>query len=139
MENSCRVTVGRLMEIKILAGFQSEADIDAQIARVRATMATVPPGTNVVIAADWRRLPVMSERVAARAANLLTTTNERIERSGILAMPDSPTALMQFFRLVREADHPSRRVVTSIPELEAWLMPLLTPAETRRLVEFVHE
>jgi len=139
MDNSCRVTVGRLMEIRILAGFQSEADIDAQIARVRATMAGVPAGTSVVIAADWRRLPVMSERVALRAANLLTTTSDRIERSGILAMADSPTALMQFFRLVRESEHPSRRVVTSIPELESWLMPLLTAAETRRLVEFVHE
>lgn len=139
MENTCRVTVGRLMEIRILAGFSSEADIDAQIARVKATMAGVPAGTRVVIAADWRHLPVMSERVAARAANLLTTTSDRIERSGILAMADSPTALMQFFRLVRESEHPSRRVVTSIPELESWLMPLLTPAETRRLVEFVHE
>jgi hypothetical protein len=138
MANSCRVTVGRLMEVRIL-GFASEADIDAQIARVKATMAGIPQGTRVVIAADWRQLPVMSERVALRALNLLTTTSDRIERSGILAMPDSPTALMQFFRLVRESEHPSRKVVTSIPELEAWLMPLLTAAETRRLVEFVHE
>jgi hypothetical protein len=138
MENSCTVRVGRLMEIRI-HGFLSEADIDAQIARVKSAMVAVSPETRVVIAADWRRLPVMSERVAARAAGLLTTTSARIERSGILAMPDAATALMQFFRLVRESEHPSRKVVTSTAELEEWLLPLLTPSETKRLVEFLHE
>jgi hypothetical protein len=127
------------MEIRILAGFLSEADIDAQIARVKSTLAAIPSDTRVVIAADWRHVPVMSERVAARAATLLTTTSDRIERSGILAAPDSPTALMQFFRLVRESEHPSRKVATSIPELEDWLLPLLTPSEIKRLVEFLHE
>ncbi len=139
MENSCRVTVGRLMEIRLHAGFQSEADVDAQIARVKRAMATVPEGTSVVIAADWRRLGIMSERVAARAVSLLTTSGERIERSGILAVPDAPTAVMQFFRIVRESEHPSRRVVTSVMELEDWLLPVLTPSETKRLVEFLHE
>jgi len=139
MENSCKVTVGRLMEIRLHAGFTSEADVDAQIARVKHAMATVPEGTSVVIAADWRRLGIMSERVAARAVNLLTTSGERIERSGILAVSDAPTAVMQFFRIVRESEHPSRRVVTSIIELEDWLLPVLTPTETKRLVEFLHE
>jgi len=127
------------MEIRILTGFVSEADIDAQIMRVKSAMATVPADTRVVVAADWRRVPVMSERVAARAVNLLTTTSDRIERSGILAMPDSPTALMQFFRIVRESEHPSRKVVTSIEDLEDWILPLLTPSEIKRLVEFLHE
>jgi hypothetical protein len=139
MENSCQVRVGRLMEVRILTGFHSEADVDAQIVRVKSAMAAVPSETRVVVAADWRRVPVMSEAVAARAVNLLTTTSDRIERSGILAMPDSPTALMQFFRIVRESEHPRRKVVTSIEELEAWIMPLLTPAEIKRLVEFLHE
>jgi len=127
------------MEIRILTGFLSEADVDAQIARVKSAMAAIPAETRVVIAADWRRVQVMSEAVAARAVNLLTTTSDRIERSGILAMPDSPTALMQFFRLVRESEHPRRKVVTSIEELEAWILPLLTPPEIKRLVEFLHE
>ena len=139
MENSCQVRVGRLMEIRILTGFVSEADVDAQIVRVKSVMATVPADTRVVVVADWRRVPVMSEAVATRAVSLLTTTSDRIERSGILAMPDSPTALMQFFRIVRESEHPRRKVVTSIEELEAWIMPLLTPSEIKRLVEFLHE
>ncbi len=90
------------MEIRILAGFGSEADVDAQIARVKATVAVLPPDRRVVIAADWRRVPIMAGRVAERALSLLTTTSERIERSGILAAADSATTLMQFFRLVRE-------------------------------------
>lgn len=127
------------MEVRLHAGFPTEADVDAQIARVKRAMAGVPEGTRVVIAADWRRVGVMSERVAQRAVSLLTTSGERIERSGILAVPDAPTAVMQFFRIARESEHPSRKVVTSIIELEDWLLPVLTPAETKRLVEFLHE
>jgi hypothetical protein len=139
MENSCVVKEGRLMEIRILAGFPSEADVDAQIERVKNVMAGIPPETRVVIAADWRHLPVMSAPVAARAVKLLTTTSDRIERSGILALPDAATALMQFFRIVRESEHPNRKVVTSTSELEKWLVPLLTPAESKRLADFLNE
>ena len=139
MENFCRVKTGRLMEIRIGAGFASEADVDAQIGRVRATMSSIPPYINVVIAADWRNVGIMQENVAARALKLLTTTSDRIERSGILASSESPTTVMQFFRLVRESQHPSRKVVTSVQDLEAWLTPVLTAAETRRLREFLSE
>jgi hypothetical protein len=139
VENFCRMKVGRLMETRIGAGFFTEADVDAQIGRVRATMSSIPTYINVVIAADWRNVPVMPENVAARALKLLTTTSDRIERSGILALPDSPTAIMQLFRLVRESQHPSRKVVTSADELESWLTPVLNAAETRRLREFLSE
>ncbi len=131
--------VGRLLEIRIGAGFPTEAEVDAQIGRVRATMSSIPTYINVVIAADWRNVLIMPENVAARALKLLTITGDRIERSGILALADSPTAMMQFFRLVREAQHPSRKVVTSHEELEGWLTPVLTAAETRRLREFLSE
>jgi hypothetical protein len=139
VENFCRVKVGRLMEIRIGAGFTSEADVDAQIGRVRATMSSIPTYINVVIAADWRRVNIMPESVAARALRLLTTTSDRIERSGILASPDSPTAVMQFFRLVRESQHPSRKVVTTLNDMESWLTPVLTAVEAQRLREFLNE
>jgi len=139
VENTCTVNVGRLMEIRIGAGFAAEADVDAQIARVRATMGLVPSPVRVVICADWTRLTIMPEAVADRAIKLLTTTSERIERSGILASPDQATALMQFFRLARESQHPSRKVVTSRQELESWLAPVLDVHELRRLREFMAE
>src|SRR5688572_10933587 len=139
MENSCRVRAGRLMEIRIEACFHTEADIDAQIARLKAAMAGVPPDKRVVIVADWRSVPIMSTEVAQRAHLLLTTTSERIERSGILAAPNSPTTLMQFFRLVRESEHPSRRVVTSLTELEDWLSPVLSHLEMKRMRDFLAE
>jgi len=127
------------MEIRIHAGFGTEADVDAQIDRVKSAMMTVPVGERVVIAADWRKVSIMPTPVAERALRLLTTTSDRIERSGILAAPDSPTAVMQFFRLVRESQHPSRKVVTSNEELVAWLGPLLTPPERERLDAFLRE
>jgi hypothetical protein len=125
------------MEIRIAAGFATEADIDAQIERVKRAMMKLAPGVKVVIAADWRHLTVMPMPVAERAIKLLTTTSDRIERSGILASPESATALMQFFRIVQEAHHPSRKVLTSEAELEAWLDPLLTPEELVRYRTFI--
>jgi hypothetical protein len=127
------------MEIRIEAGFHTEADVDAQIERVKTAMAGVPTETRVVIVADWRKVPIMSTAVAQRAHRLLTTTSDRIERSGILAAPDSPTTLMQFFRLVRESEHPSRRVVTSLTELEDWLSPVLSHLEMKRMRDFLAE
>ena len=113
--------------------------MEAQIERVKAEMGTLPPYIHVVIVADWRKVPIMSAAVAERAHALLTTTSDRIERSGIFASPDSPTALMQFFRLVRESEHPSRRVVTSLTELEDWLAPVLSHLELKRMREFLAE
>jgi hypothetical protein len=46
---------------------------------------------------------------------------------------------MQFFRLVRESEHPSRRVVTSLGELEDWLSPVLSHLELERMREFLSE
>lgn len=125
------------MEIRIAAGFATEADVDAQIDRVKRTMGKLPPSVNVVIAADWRKLTIMPRPVAERAVKLLTTTSDRIERSGILASPGSPTALMQFFRIVQESLHPSRKVVTSESELEAWIGSALTPQELARFRAFI--
>jgi precorrin isomerase len=127
------------MEIRIEAGFHAQADVDAQIARVQSAMAEVSEGERVVIVADWRKVPIMPAPAAERAHKLLTTTSDRIERSGILASPNSPTALMQFFRLVRESEHPSRRVVTSLTELEDWVAPVLSHLELKRMREFLAE
>jgi hypothetical protein len=125
------------MEIRVGSGFGSEADVDAQIERVKRAMSKLPPSTKVVIAADWRKLTIMQKPVAERAIKLLTTTSDRIERSGILASSSSPTALMQFFRIVQESHHPSRKVVTSELELEEWLEPVLTAAERARCTAFI--
>jgi hypothetical protein len=125
------------MEIRIAAGFGTEADIDAQIERVKRAIGKLPPTVNVVIAADWRKLTIMPKPVAERAIKLLTTTSDRIERSGILASDNSPTALMQFFRIVQQSHHPSRKVVTSESELEEWLEPVLTAPERARCSLFL--
>jgi hypothetical protein len=125
------------MEIRIAAGFATEADVDAQIERVKRAMAKLPSNVNVVIAADWRKLTIMPKPVAERAIKLLTTTSDRIERSGILASDTSATTLMQFFRIVQESHHPSRKVVTSEAEFEEWLEPVLTPAERARCTLFL--
>jgi hypothetical protein len=135
--NSCAVRVGRLMEIKVDRGYNSAEDVDQMIGFIREALSTLPASQQVVVAADWRGTTLMSPAAAERAHVMLTTVNDRIERSGILASPNSPVAVLQFVRLVRESHHPSRRIVYQPSELEAWLGPVLTPAEADRLAMFL--
>src|SRR5688572_26694864 len=108
--NSCAIRVGRLMEIRVGRGYNSAEDVDEMIRAIAGTLVKVPAGTRVVIAADWRNASLLSPAAAARAHVMLTGVNDRIERSAILASDRSPTAVLQFVRLVIEAEHPSRRV-----------------------------
>jgi hypothetical protein len=64
-------------------------------------------------------------------------SNPRILRSGILIMPDSPTALMQVMRLVSEAKLAERRVLTSVEAQMQWLGEVTTPKEQARLGTFL--
>jgi len=60
-------------------------------------------------------------------------------RSAVLVSQDSPTAVLQFSRLVRESRNESRRVFFDPKELTRWLGEVLTNAEKVRLVEFLGE
>jgi hypothetical protein len=102
-------------------------------------MARVPGNTQLVGVADWRYCPVMSSGVAEQALATMTKNNPRILRSGGLASNDSPIAVLQFVRLVRESRHESRRLFFDEQELTRWLGEVLTDAEKVRLSEFLRE
>jgi hypothetical protein len=138
-KNGCQRVVGRLVEIDVDAGYRSVADVDAMIAMLGRTLAgmTAPDVSRVIIAADWRRCTILGTETAERAGVMLTGVNPRILRSSILVLPDSPTAVLQAIRLVREAKNPSRRVFLSPADLIAWNAEIMTPAELERLKAFV--
>lgn len=129
--------VGRLVEVRAEAGYRSPADVDAIFAEIGQQIAKVPEAQKIVFVVDWRRCPLMSREAAERMLPAITSTNPRMARSATIASKQSPTAVMQFIRLIRESEHPDRRLFYDVAELERWLDEILTPQEAGRLHEFL--
>jgi hypothetical protein len=135
--NTCEFIEGRLLEIRVAAGYRTVADINEMIGMIGANVERLPPDAKFNIAADWRAVQLMPPDVAARAREMLMTVNPRVKRSTILTLPANPLTNLQVIRIVREAENPSRRHFTSAKEQHAWLSEVLTPEESRRLAKFL--
>jgi|CZKU01.1.fsa_nt_gi hypothetical protein len=135
--NTCQRVVGRLLEIRVDAGYRSPADVDAMIAMMKSVLDQLPAHERIIVAADWRRCTVFGAGTAERAIAMFNASNPRTLRSAILIVPDSPTSVMQVMRLVSEARLPDRRVFTSPETQIQWLAEVTTPKELDRLKEFV--
>jgi hypothetical protein len=135
--NTCEFNVGRLMEIRVAAGYRSMSDVDEMIKMMVDRVSKLPADAKYVIAADWRNVTVMAPETAARVRVMLSKANARIERSSILTAADQSTANLQVQRLVREAENENRRHFVNPREQHAWLSEILTPEESRRLAEFL--
>jgi len=140
MKNSYRIVVGRLLEVRINAAVLAPADVDTWFNGVGAAMSNLASGQRVVVVADWRRCPLMSEEAASRAAARLTAVNPGVERSAALASRDSAVTVLQFLRLCRDTN-PSgnRRLFTEPGEMALWLGERLTEIERGRLSAFLDE
>jgi len=79
----------------------------------------------------------MSAEASGQALKMLLKVNARTERSAMLYSASSPTAVMQFVRIVREAANPNRRLFGEVTSLAAWLDELLTPEESAELHRFL--
>jgi hypothetical protein len=137
LKNTCSINIGRLLEIDVAAGYQRVEDVDAMIGMIGQTLATIPEPGRGVIAADWRHCKVFTKDVADRAARMLSATNTRVERSGILLKPDQPTSVLQVFRLVKEAESSHRRLFTDAHQMMEWLSEVLDERERERLNAFI--
>ncbi len=136
-KNTAAIRVGRLLEIRADAGYRTVADVDQLFAQVHQAVAALPRSQNVVTVVDWRRCPVMESQASERILQNIMGTNARTERSAALASRNSPVAVLQFMRLIRESGHPQRKMFFHPDELRAWLGAVLTPAEVQRLQEFL--
>lgn len=137
LRNTCELVVGRLLEIRVAAGYHLVEDVDAMIAMIGEQVATLPPHAKYAIVADWRAVRIMPPATAERAREMLASVNPRVTRSSILTLPEDPTTNLQVVRLVREAQNPNRRHFTSPDTLAVWLSEVLTPAEANRLSSFL--
>jgi hypothetical protein len=139
MSNYCNIQVGRLLEVRAASGYRTVAEVDAIFAAIGKQMAKVPASVRVVVVVDWRRCPLMSSEASEHALARITSNNPRTERSAALASRDSPVAMLQFLRLVRDSKNANRRLFEDPDELVEWLAELLTPPELERLHEFLWE
>jgi hypothetical protein len=135
--NTCEFRIGRLMEIRVAAGYRSAVDVDEMIQMMVDRVSKLPADLKYVIAADWRSVTVMSPETATRVRTMLSRSNARVERSSILTAADQSTANLQVERLVREAENENRRHFIRTRDLHNWLSEVLTPMESRRLSDFL--
>ena len=137
LRNTCELHVGRLVEIRIEAGYRDLADItdiSAQLVQIAGMLAS---SRQLVLAIDWRKCFVMAEEAARQLLSSMRDTNERVERSGALLPVQSPVAMLQLHRMLRESQNPARRGFEDPEALIAYLSEVLTPEETLRLRAFV--
>lgn len=138
-DNTARLRVGRLLEIRADAGYRTARDVDALFDDIERQIVRLPEGQQHVTVVDWRRCPVMSPEAAARIAGRIASMNGRTERSAALANPDAPVAVLQFLRVIREAGLPDRKLFFDALEMQRWVAEVLTPAEAARLTDFIQE
>jgi hypothetical protein len=136
--NTAVIRVGRLLEVRILH-YRTVADVAQLFKLIGSELRKLGGATQVVVVADWRYCPVMSEDAAKYALAAMTQNNPLVLRSGALASRGSPSAVLQFLRLVRESKNESRRLFFDEHELTGWLGEVLTQAESERLTEFLNE
>lgn len=137
LRNTCELHVGRLIEIRIEAGYRDLADITNIYAQIARLSGSVTSSRKLVLAIDWRKCFVLAEAVAEQLLSSMRGTNERIERSGALLPLQSPVTMMQLHRMLRESQNPARRGFDDPEALIAYLSEVLTPEETSRLRAFV--
>jgi hypothetical protein len=131
------VHVGRLVEIRAESGYRTIADVDAIFAAMSREIAKVPAGQRLVHAIDWRRCPIMASDASERLLQAVSQTNARLERSAVIVSTNSQVTVMQFARIIRESNHPDRRMFYEADVLQAWLAEILNPLELNRLREFL--
>ena len=79
----------------------------------------------------------MSPEAAEYMAASIARSNPNLLRSAALTQYSSPTSVLQFLRVIREANHPDRQLFRSSDELIRWLDEVTTLAESRRLRDFL--
>jgi hypothetical protein len=90
----------------------------------------------VVVCTDLTDARTFAPETAERWVKVMRADNPRLERSAIL-LGDSATVSLQLERMVREAQHPDRRIFHDAGALAAWLAPVLDDAERAALERFL--
>jgi hypothetical protein len=134
MASSVENPVGRLVTFRIFPPIEDSQAATAA-AKLRESIATIQG--RVVICTDLTEAHVFSPETTDLFVKQMKAGNPKLERSAILLGQGSPTFALQLERMVREANSHDRRTFRDPRELEAWLEPVLTPAEQLALHTFL--
>jgi hypothetical protein len=137
--NTAEIRVGRLLEVRVAMGYRTVEDVDQLFDALEVAVGRLPEGVQHVTVADWTRCAVMTPLATTRLRERMSRTNGRTERSAVLVISDAPIAVVQFLRVIREANLPDRRLFFSASELVNWLSATLTVPESERLQQFLTE
>jgi hypothetical protein len=139
LANTARIEVGRLLEVRVAAGYRSVGDVTAVFQQVGREIAGLAPGTKHVTVVDWRHCPLMAPEAADFLTARMVSVNPNTERSAAIARQSAPVAVLQFLRLIRDAGFTDRRLFFNEDELCSWLGEVLSPEESARLRAFLSE
>jgi hypothetical protein len=137
--NTAEVRIGRLLEVRATAGYRTATDVDLLFDSLELEIRKIPSGVRVVTAVDWRFCPLMSPEGAQRIRERIAATNEHTERSAALVNRDAPLSVLQFLRVIREANLPDRKLFFDQIEFIQYLAEVLTSGELARVHAFLAE
>ncbi|MEA2563835.1 MAG: hypothetical protein QOH06_5339 [Acidobacteriota bacterium] len=87
---------------------------------------------------DLLQADVFPVPVAEALIQLLSTVSPQLERTALL-IRDSAVFALQVERVIRNSNHPDRRVFRDPEALQAWLGEVLDVQEQARLAQFVDD
>jgi hypothetical protein len=137
LKNTVELHVGRLLEIRSDGGFRSQKDVDDLFAAYADVLWNLPADAQHVTIVDQRHCPIMSPDAASYLSERMASANARTVRNATVAPVDSPTAALQYTRVVRNAGLEVRRLFSSESAAIGWLSEVLTPEERARLIHFL--
>jgi hypothetical protein len=127
---------GRLVEIRLRPPILT-AELDPARTKLMQTIMAI--GRRVVIAVDFSKAKIWQKEHAEQLLDTMRKDNPMLERSGYFIPADSASVLLQFHRLIKDAQNPVRKAFPTIPEVYAYLDETLEDAEQKRLRAFFAE
>jgi len=127
--------VGRLIEVKLTSPLMP-SDVQEFVKKHLAIMAQIPGKYIGVV--NLLEAYVFPANVAQSLSQMLSGAASHVERTALL-IGESAVFGLQVERVIRDANNPNRRVFRNPREMVLWLSEVLTPAEQRRLEQFVHD
>ena len=117
---------GRLVLLQIVHPVTVE-NVHAMGQELRVALGQIQP-TGGILASDLTRLRVVSPDVAEAFTQMMRADNKLLIGAGLL-LAGLGTFALQVDRLIKDAAFAHRQAFHSRADLEAWLLPRLTPAE----------
>lgn len=139
VQNTCGIYVGRLLEIRILAGYRTPQEVHELFEQIAVELTKIKEAQRVVVISDWRFCPPLSDEISKLLRERVAGSHPRAQAIAAIGSKDSPADVVRTLQLIQETKNPATRLFFEVPELLSWAHPFLTGAEFRRLRTFVDE